>query len=91
MGRTILEMEGKEHQRHRKIVTPAFSPRALRNGIETTLDEIVHAHIDGTSHSRWYGRLRSTFSGLPMGSPARSTVQTSCPAAKTRPGSSVSG
>jgi cytochrome P450 len=47
MGRTILEMEGKEHQRHRKIVTPAFSPRALRNGIETTIDEIVHALIDG--------------------------------------------
>jgi cytochrome P450 len=47
MGRTILEMEGKEHQRHRKIVTPAFSPRALRNGIESTIDEIVHALIDG--------------------------------------------
>jgi cytochrome P450 len=47
MGRTILEMEGKEHQRHRKIVTPAFSPRALRSGIESTIDEIVHALIDG--------------------------------------------
>lgn len=43
MGRTILEMEGREHLRHRRIVTPAFSPRALRTGLE----EIVVKAIDG--------------------------------------------
>src|SRR5215813_14073282 len=26
MGRTILEMEGKEHVRHRSIIAPFFSP-----------------------------------------------------------------
>ena len=30
MGRTILEMDGKEHIRHRNIIAPAFVPKALR-------------------------------------------------------------
>ena len=30
MGRTILEMEGKEHVRHRNIISPFFSPRAMK-------------------------------------------------------------
>ena len=47
MGRTILEMEGKEHQRHRKLVTPAFSPHALRSGIEASIVAIIDEMIDG--------------------------------------------
>ena len=46
MGRTILEMEGAEHLRHRKIVTPFFSLRALREGVEAIVEEKVHALID---------------------------------------------
>jgi cytochrome P450 len=46
MGKTILEMEGTAHVRHRKIVTPAFSPRALRSGIDAVISRTVHALID---------------------------------------------
>ncbi|HWP65733.1 MAG TPA: cytochrome P450 [Candidatus Limnocylindria bacterium] len=46
MGRTILEMEGPEHVRHRKIVTPFFSPRALRESVEAVVVEKVHGLID---------------------------------------------
>jgi cytochrome P450 len=46
MGRTILEMDGTPHVRHRKIVTPAFSPRALRNGTAALISRTVHALID---------------------------------------------
>jgi cytochrome P450 len=47
MGRTILEMEGTEHLRQRKIVTPFFSPRALRERVERVVVEKVHGLIDG--------------------------------------------
>lgn len=35
MGRTILEMEGREHVRFRNIISPFFSPRAMRAEGET--------------------------------------------------------
>jgi cytochrome P450 len=47
MGRTILEMEGPQHLRQRKIVTPFFSPRALRERVERVVVEKVHGLIDG--------------------------------------------
>jgi cytochrome P450 len=46
MGRTILEMEGKEHLRQRRLVTPAFSPRALRDGLDGVVERIVHQLVD---------------------------------------------
>jgi cytochrome P450 len=46
MGRTILEMEGKEHLRQRRLVTPAFSPRALRDGLEAVVERTVHQLVD---------------------------------------------
>src|SRR5262245_62515171 len=46
MGRTILEMEGKEHIRQRRLVAPAFSPRALRSGLDEVIVAIVHRLID---------------------------------------------
>jgi len=46
MGKTILEMEGREHLRHRKVVTPAFSLRALRGGIDRMVERTVHELID---------------------------------------------
>ena len=46
MGRTILEMEGKEHLRQRRLVTPAFSPRALRDGLESVVERTVHHLVD---------------------------------------------
>ncbi|HEY8514759.1 MAG TPA: cytochrome P450 [Candidatus Binatia bacterium] len=47
MGRTILEMEGAEHLRLRRLVTPAFSPRALREGLDEVVERIVHQLVDG--------------------------------------------
>ncbi len=47
MGRTILEMDGREHLRHRRIITPAFSPHALRSGLDATVAGVVHQLIDG--------------------------------------------
>lgn len=46
MGRTILEMEGQEHLRQRRIVTPAFSPRALRAGLDDVVVKVVNQLID---------------------------------------------
>jgi cytochrome P450 len=46
IGRTILEMEGGEHLRHRRIVTPAFSLRALRGEVEKQVETITHELID---------------------------------------------
>jgi cytochrome P450 len=46
MGRTILEMEGVEHVRHRKLVTPFLSPHALRSGLEQTIQTIADGMID---------------------------------------------
>lgn len=46
MGRTILEMEGKEHLRHRNLVTPFFGPTAVRGGLDATIERIAHELID---------------------------------------------
>jgi cytochrome P450 len=47
MGRTILEMEGKEHLRQRSLVTPFFGPSAIRGGLDATIERIAHELIDG--------------------------------------------
>jgi cytochrome P450 len=46
MGRTILEMEGKEHVRHRNVVAPFFSPRAMKTDTPELVGRIVHGLID---------------------------------------------
>jgi cytochrome P450 len=46
MGRTILEMEGEEHQRQRRLVTPAFSPRALRDGLDVVVESTIDRLVD---------------------------------------------
>jgi cytochrome P450 len=46
IGRTILEMEGAEHLRHRRIITPFFSLRALRSNLEKHIESTTHELID---------------------------------------------
>jgi cytochrome P450 len=46
IGRTILEMEGAEHRRQRRILTPFFAPRALREEVEPYVEETAHELID---------------------------------------------
>jgi len=47
MGRTIIEMDGREHLRHRNIVTPALAPRALRGDFPALVASIAHELVDG--------------------------------------------
>ncbi|HSP98251.1 MAG TPA: cytochrome P450 [Candidatus Dormibacteraeota bacterium] len=46
MGRTILEMEGKEHVRFRNIISPFFSPRAMKAETADLVGGIVNRLID---------------------------------------------
>jgi cytochrome P450 len=46
MGRTILEMDGKEHTQHRNIVSLAFVPKALGGALPGAIAAIAHAMID---------------------------------------------
>ncbi len=46
MGKTILEMDGREHTRHRNIVSMAFVPKALKGELPETIGAIAHDMID---------------------------------------------
>src|SRR4029079_17300397 len=46
MGRTILEMEGKEHVRQRNIISPFFGPRAMKAEMPNLVGQIVNDLID---------------------------------------------
>ena len=46
-GRTIIEMDGREHLRHRNLVTPALAPRALKGAFPQVVAAIAHEIIDG--------------------------------------------
>ena len=46
MGRTILEMEGKEHVRHRNIISSFFSPRAMRGETRDLISNVLDGLID---------------------------------------------
>ena len=52
MGRTIIEMEGKEHVRHRNLIAPFFSPRALRQELGDVLRRIANELIDPIAEKR---------------------------------------
>jgi cytochrome P450 len=53
MGRTIIEMEGKEHVRHRNIIAPFFSPRALREELGDVIRRLADELIDSIAgHGR---------------------------------------
>jgi cytochrome P450 len=41
MGRTIIEMDGREHLKHRNLVTPVLAPRALRGDFPKRVREIA--------------------------------------------------
>jgi cytochrome P450 len=47
MGRTILEMEGKEHARQRSIIAPFFMGKVLRGELPEVIGAIAHDLIDG--------------------------------------------
>ncbi len=46
MGRTLLEMDGVEHVRHRNLIAPFFSPLAMRSTMPPVVDSVVNELID---------------------------------------------
>jgi cytochrome P450 len=46
MGRTILEMDAREHTKHRSLIAPAFVPKALRSDLPQLIHDMVHELID---------------------------------------------
>lgn len=46
IGRTIIEMDGKEHAQHRNLVSLAFVPGALKGPLPDTIAGIAHGMID---------------------------------------------
>lgn len=46
MGRTLIEMDGKEHTRHRALVQAVFVPKGMAQ-LEPILAEMVHELVDG--------------------------------------------
>lgn len=46
MGRTIIEMDGREHTRTRALVQAVFGPRAVE-GLGAVVEGLVHELIDG--------------------------------------------
>jgi cytochrome P450 len=51
MGRTVIEMDGKEHTRNRALVQSVFVPKAM-DGLEPMLGEMVHALLDAIARER---------------------------------------
>ena len=45
MGRTVIEMDGKEHTRHRALVQQVFAPKGL-DGLQTVLEHMLDEIID---------------------------------------------
>jgi cytochrome P450 len=45
LGRTVLEMDGREHGRYRALLQPAFVPKGL-DGLQPLLEGIVHELLD---------------------------------------------
>jgi cytochrome P450 len=64
MGRTILEMDGKEHTQHRNIVSMAFVPKALQGELPKVIDRLAHDMIDDFArdgHADLVARFTRTF------------------------------
>jgi len=63
MGRTIIEMDGKEHQKHRQIIQYAFHFKSIA-AIESFMSETVHRLIDrfvGDGHANLVEQFTETF------------------------------
>lgn len=50
MGRTLLEMDGVEHVRHRNLIAPFFSPLTMRSTmppvVQAVVDELIDDFVD---------------------------------------------
>ncbi len=46
LGPTIIGMDGREHLKHRALVTPSLAPRSLRGDFPARVERIAHELID---------------------------------------------
>lgn len=63
MGRNIIQMDGKEHQKHRQIVQHAFHFKEIA-ALEDYMREVVHELIDGfagAGHANLVEQLAESF------------------------------
>ena len=47
MGRTIIEMDGKDHSRHRALISPFFVPKAMDSAMARRIQEVADRLVDG--------------------------------------------
>ena len=47
MGRTVIEMDGPEHLKHRNLITPVLAPRALRGDFPKFVEQLANEIVDG--------------------------------------------
>jgi cytochrome P450 len=66
MGRTILEMDAREHTRHRSIIAPAFVPKALRSDLPAVVGSIVDELIDAFADDGEAELVRQFTSTIPI-------------------------
>jgi len=66
MGRTILEMEGKEHVRFRNLISPFFSPRAMKAEMPQTIGDILNGLIDDFAATGQADLVRQVTFTFPM-------------------------
>lgn len=60
LGPTIIGMDGREHLKHRALVTPSLAPRALRGDFPAFVEGVAHQLIDRFA-TRGTADLRSEF------------------------------
>jgi len=46
MGPSLIGMDGREHRKHRSLITPALAPRAMRGDFRHVVGRMAHALID---------------------------------------------
>lgn len=65
MGRTVIEMDGKEHTRHRALVQAVFVPKGL-DGLEPVLVELIDELIDAFAHDPKVDLVAQFTEGFPV-------------------------
>jgi cytochrome P450 len=50
IGRTLIGMDGREHLKHRGLITPSLAPRSLRDRFPSIVESIADAVIDSFAH-----------------------------------------
>ncbi|MEW6270313.1 MAG: cytochrome P450 [Thermodesulfobacteriota bacterium] len=66
MGRTILEMDGKEHQRHRGLISVAFRPQAIAAFCDSLVAPTIHRLVDDFADAGEADLVESVSHRLPI-------------------------